>query len=105
MKKGTVVCTTRCVLLVAVGLEHERKLGQMLTEAGIAFWTEEHLRNKGFFKTPDAKLQVCGLSNSLTCVSLESFVEIMTLQEALQLQSQCFSNVNAEICPETFSRL
>lgn len=39
-------------------MEHEHKLNQMLTDAGIAFWTEEHLRDKGFFKTPDAKLQV-----------------------------------------------
>lgn len=46
--------------LVTAGVEHEHKLNQMLDDAGIAFWTEEHLRNKGFFKTPDAKLQVCG---------------------------------------------
>ena len=44
--------------MVAAGVEHEHKLNQMLNEAGIAFWTEEYLRNKGFFKTPDAKLQV-----------------------------------------------
>lgn len=41
-----------------IGVEHELKLNQMLTDAGIAFWTEEDLRNKGFYKTPDAKLQV-----------------------------------------------
>lgn len=41
-----------------VGAEHEDKLNNMLTEAGIAFWTEDDLRNKGFYKTPDAKLQV-----------------------------------------------
>ena len=51
------MCEDCC--LVAEGVEHERKLNQMLTDAGIAFWTEEDLRNKGFFKTPDAKLQVC----------------------------------------------
>ena len=40
------------------GIQHEQKLNKMLADAGIAFWTEEHLRDKGFFKTPDAKLQV-----------------------------------------------
>ena len=54
--------------LVAAGVEHEHKLNQMLTDAGIAFWTEEDLRDKGFFKTPDAKLQVCGSVSRLTCV-------------------------------------
>lgn len=46
-------------MLLAAGVDHEHKLNQMLTNAGIAFWTEGHLRDKGFFKTPDAKLQVC----------------------------------------------
>ncbi|KAL3158521.1 hypothetical protein ABBQ38_010749 [Trebouxia sp. C0009 RCD-2024] len=41
-----------------IGVDHEHKLNQMLADAGIAFWTEEELRNKGFYKTPDAKLQV-----------------------------------------------
>lgn len=45
-------------MLVGAGVDHEQKLNQMLTNAGIAFWTEGHLRDKGFFKTPDAKLQV-----------------------------------------------
>jgi len=46
------------------GIQYEQKLNQMLADAGIAFWTEEHLRDKGFFKTPDAKLQVtCILQN------------------------------------------
>ena len=40
------------------GIQYEQKLNKMLADAGIAFWTEEHLRDKGFFKTPDAKLQV-----------------------------------------------
>ena len=59
--------TTPCVvrLLAArsdcmslAGLVYEEKLSQRLTAAGLAFWTEEDLRSKGFFKTPDAKLQV-----------------------------------------------
>lgn len=41
-----------------LGIQYEQKLNKMLADAGIAFWTEEHLRDKGFFKTPDAKLQV-----------------------------------------------
>ena len=45
-------------LLAHAGVEYECKLNQMLTDADIAFWTEEDLREKGFYKTPDAKLQV-----------------------------------------------
>lgn len=41
-----------------VGLLYEAKLCQSLKAAGLAFWTEDDLRSQGFFKTPDAKLQV-----------------------------------------------
>ncbi len=44
--------------MYSAGVEYEHKLNQMLAKANVAFWTEEHLRDKGFFKTPDAKLQV-----------------------------------------------
>lgn len=42
------------------GREYEAKLYACLTAAGIAYWTEDHLRSRGFFKTPDARLQVGG---------------------------------------------
>jgi len=41
-----------------MGLQYEDKLSEQLEAAGLSFWTEEALRSKGFFKTPDAKLQV-----------------------------------------------
>ena len=47
------------LMIFAAGVDHENLLNQMLADANIAFWTEEHLRAKGFFKTPDAMLQVC----------------------------------------------
>ena len=58
--------TERKAGCVVAGAEHEHKLNKMLADAGIAFWTEDDLRNKGFFKTPDAKLQVC--SHVLKCL-------------------------------------
>ncbi|KAK2077745.1 hypothetical protein QBZ16_004592 [Prototheca wickerhamii] len=42
----------------AVGVEHERQLYERLNAAGIAYWPEDVLRDRGFFKTPDALLQV-----------------------------------------------
>jgi hypothetical protein len=43
--------------LLEPGLHYEAKLSQQLEAAGLSFWTEDALRSKGFFKTPDAKLQ------------------------------------------------
>ncbi len=40
------------------GLQYEELLQCELAEAGIPYWTEEALRAKGFYKTPDAKLEV-----------------------------------------------
>lgn len=46
------------IAFLASGLQYEDKLSEQLEAAGLSFWTEEALRSKGFFKTPDAKLQV-----------------------------------------------
>ena len=42
----------------SAGLEYEDKLYRGLTQAGLAYWSEEALRLKGFHKTPDARLLV-----------------------------------------------
>jgi hypothetical protein len=47
-----------CAAVVLAGLEHEAKLYAELARADIPFWTEQQLRQKGLFKTPDALLQV-----------------------------------------------
>jgi hypothetical protein len=51
------------------GLEHEAKLYAELARADIPFWTEQQLRQKGLFKTPDALLQVgcCGCNSVAAC--------------------------------------
>ena len=43
---------------VSIGKVHERKLQDYLTEREIAFCTEEHLRSRGYDKTPDFTLEV-----------------------------------------------
>ena len=40
------------------GQEYEAVLSEKLRCAGIAFFSENTLREEGFFKTPDVKLEV-----------------------------------------------
>lgn len=40
------------------GQEYEALLSEKLRCAGIAFFSEDKLREEGFFKTPDVKLEV-----------------------------------------------
>lgn len=40
------------------GLEFETLLAKKLTECGVPFWTEKELRDQGFYKTPDVRLQI-----------------------------------------------
>ncbi|XP_076165399.1 CDAN1-interacting nuclease 1 [Ptiloglossa arizonensis] len=43
---------------ISVGQEYEVKLQNYLTERNLAFRNEEHLRSRGYDKTPDFKLEV-----------------------------------------------
>ena len=40
------------------GLEFESKLYECLNDQGVSYWTEDDLRDRQFFKTPDALLRV-----------------------------------------------
>jgi hypothetical protein len=41
-----------------VGEEHEQKIKDLLTERGVPYCDEHVLRDKGYDKTPDIKLEV-----------------------------------------------
>ena len=52
-------CRTRVHVWLCAGSEREARLYGDLQAMDAAFWTEEDLRDRGFFKTPDARLRVC----------------------------------------------
>lgn len=62
------------------GLHFESLLATQLEALQLAFWSEDALRAKGFFKTPDAKLQVTETSLSTSCKLLDSFGPSMSKQ-------------------------
>lgn len=43
---------------ISAGIEYELKLQNYLTERNLAYSDEEHLRSRGYDKTPDVKLEV-----------------------------------------------
>lgn len=42
----------------SAGIQYEERLYDALRSAGVAYWTESHLRDSGHHKTPDARLRV-----------------------------------------------
>ncbi|EFN57852.1 hypothetical protein CHLNCDRAFT_21192, partial [Chlorella variabilis] len=50
------ICTADAMRHSA-GHEWEERLNEELAAAGVAFWTENQLRSRGYHKTPDARLQ------------------------------------------------
>lgn len=77
------------------GLLYEAKLCQSLKAAGLAFWTEDDLRSQGFFKTPDAKLQVPFLYKGQVVAWIDSkatFGGEYIHQQQLQEQYQKYVN-------------
>ena len=55
--RGKGVCRSGRICFDA-GQEYEAILCEKLRNAGIPFFSESFLREQGFFKTPDIKLQV-----------------------------------------------
>lgn len=51
-------CKVWLLWLGSAGQEYEALLSAKLRCAGIAFFSEDKLREEGFFKTPDVKLEV-----------------------------------------------
>ena len=54
--------------LLHAGDQYEAVLNSKLTDLGIDFWTEASLRQQGYFKTPDALLQVDHRPDSVDCM-------------------------------------
>jgi hypothetical protein len=48
----------KCVSISSIGQEYELRLQRMLKDLNIVFRDEEHLRQHGYDKTPDIKLEI-----------------------------------------------
>ena len=61
-EQGSLLCSLRVahqgIVLFPAGQEYEAILAERLRCAGVAFFSEGRLREEGFFKTPDVKLEV-----------------------------------------------
>ena len=69
------------------GTQYEAVLNSKLADLGIEFWTEANLREQGYFKTPDALLQVDGTCDLLIACSFHRKLGAV-------LSSQCSSTMN-----------
>lgn len=77
------------------GLEFESKLYACLNDHGVSFWTEDDLRDKQFFKTPDALLRVpIAVDGSVICWidSKATFCDVRSHKKLMEEQYDSYVN-------------